>query len=149
MTTQQFIEGPEGRRNKPYKDTAEPPKTTIGVGWNMDANPLPADIQEYLDANGEITDEMINELFDISLDRAIAGCKALFPDFDNFSDGVKMALTDFVFQMGEHGASKFVNSIAMINSGQWEEAAENMLKSLWAEEVPNRAKDVTDLIAAG
>ena len=101
MTTQKFIEGHEGRRNKPYKDTAEPPKTTLGVGWNMDANPLPDDIQEYLNANGEITDEMVDRLFSISLDRATVGCKDLFPDFDNFSDNRKMALIDFTFEMGD------------------------------------------------
>ena len=149
MTTQQFIEGHEGRRNKPYKDTAEPPKTTIGVGWNMDANPLPDDIQEYLNANGEITDEMVDRLFSISLDRATVGCKDLFPDFDNFSDNRKMALIDFTFEMGERGESKFTHAVAAINAGQWDDAARYMLESLWAEQVPNRAKDVTDLIAAG
>ncbi len=147
MTIPEFITKHEGRRKKPYKCTAG--KNTIGVGWNFDDNPLPPHIANYLKNYGEITDEMIDLLLQMSIARADADCRVLFPDFDNFSENRKMALTDFVFQLGLVRASKFVNSIHMINTGQWEEAAQNMLASKWAEQVPKRATEVTNLIERG
>ena len=147
MTVYELITKHEGRRKKPYKCTAG--KKTIGIGWNYDDNPLPVYIAAYLKKHGEITDEMINYLLDISVGRAIDDCRTLFPDFDGFSINRQMALTDFVFQLGRKTASTFVNSIAMINTGRWEEAAENMMKSRWATQTPKRAEEVTDLIAAG
>ncbi len=68
------------------------------------------------------------------------------PNFKNFSHNRKVALTDFLFQLGYDRASKFVRSIHLINIGAWEEAADNMLKSLWAKQTPNRAKRVTELL---
>ena len=149
MTTREFIEKHEGRRNKPYLDNAKPPKETIGVGWNMDAKPLPEDIQEYLNANGEITEEMIDRLLDISVEVAESCCQDLFPDFDNFSENRKMALTDFTFQLGEKTEKHFVHTLAAINTGRWEDAAEGMRNSRWFNEVPNRAKEVIELIEEG
>lgn len=149
MTIYELLKKHEGKRNKPYLDNAMPPKKTIGVGWNIDANPLPADIDSYLKAHGEITDEMVNTLLSISVKRATADCRDLFPAFDEFTENRQMALIDFVFQLGKKGASRFVSSIAMINTGRWEEAAENMMKSLWAKQVPNRAKEITQMIEEG
>jgi lysozyme len=148
MTTSEFITKHENRRKKPYPDTAKPPKMTIGVGWNFSDNPLPPHIAQYLKEHGEITDEMIDSLLECSISVAEDDCHDLFPDFDNFSANRKMALTDFLFQLGKTKARRFVNSIAMINTGRWEEAAEEMRKSAWAEQVPKRAKEVTDLIEA-
>lgn len=147
MTVYELIEQHEGRRKKPYKCTGG--KNTIGVGWNFDDNPLPEHIADYLKEHGEITDEMIGYLFEVSVGRAEDDCHALFPDFDNFTINRKMALTDFVFQLGRKTASDFVHSIAMINTGRWEEAAENMMKSRWAKQTPTRAEEVTALIEMG
>ncbi|MDD5459987.1 MAG: glycoside hydrolase family protein [Phycisphaerae bacterium] len=147
MTVYELITKHEGRRKKPYKCSGG--KNTIGIGWNFDDNPLPPYIAGYLAKHGEITDEMIDYLLDISVQRAIGDCQYLFPDFANFSINRQMALTDFVFQLGLKRASGFVNSIAMINTGRWEEAAKNMMKSRWATQTRKRAEEVTDLIAAG
>jgi lysozyme len=147
MTVSEFIEKHEGRRKKPYKCPAG--KMTVGVGYNFDDNPLPPHIAQYLKKHGQITDAMIDDLLQCSISIAEDDCHDLFPDFDNFTENRKMALTDFVFQLGKTKASRFVNSIAMINTGRWEEAAANMLKSTWAQQVKKRAAEVTDLIEAG
>jgi lysozyme len=149
MNTEEFIEGHEGRRNKPYKDNAVPPKKTIGVGWNMDAHPLPPVMQNYLKQNGEITDAMVDQLLEISIEAATSDCESLFPDFDNFSDDRKMALIDFVFQLGLTKAGKFVHAVAAINTGRWADAAAEMMNSEWAKQVPSRAEEVTDLVENG
>jgi len=147
MRIEQFIEKHEGRRKKPYKCPAG--ANTIGVGWNMDANPLPKTIADYLKKHGEITDDMINILLNISVSNAIKDCLDLFPTWDDISLNRRMALIDFVFQLGKTRASKFVHTIAAINTGRWEDAAENMKESAWAKQCPKRAQEITDLIEAG
>ena len=144
MNQREFTEQNEGRKYKVYKCTGG--ANTIGVGHNIDAKGLPADIEKYLRKNGKILDEHIDRLYIIDEGHAVADCKKLFPDFKNFSHNRKIALKDFLFQLGYDRASKFVRSIHLINTNQWEEAADNMLKSLWAKQTPNRAKRVTDLL---
>ena len=144
MIQREFTEANEGRKYKVYKCTGG--ANTIGIGHNIDAKGLPEDIEKYLKQNGKILDEHIDRLYIIDEGHAVADCKKLFPDFKNFSHNRKIALTDFLFQLGYDRASKFVRSIHLINTNQWEEAADNMLKSLWAKQTPNRAKRVTDLL---
>jgi lysozyme len=147
MTAREFITKHEGRKNRPYKCPAG--FNTIGVGWNMDANPLPKDIADYLKANGRVLDDHIERLLTMSINNAVSGCKKLFPEFEQMSDNRKMALTDFIFQLGQGGARKFIHTIAAVNACQWEDAADFMRDSLWARQCPNRAAEVTELIEAG
>jgi len=147
MKVEEFIEKHEGRKKKPYKCPAG--ARTIGVGYNYDANPLPKHIADHLRAYGSITDVMIDELLNISIEIAEGDCLRLFPDWDNFTPNRKMALTDFLFQLGYTRASKFAHTIAAINTGRWEDAANEMRDSAWFKQVPNRAQEVTDLIEVG
>ena len=147
MTIFDLIENHEGRRNAPYLCPAG--AKTIGVGWNMDANPLPNDIAEHLRRNGHITDDMIDQLLAISVRHATADARSLFPDFDNFTERRRMALVDFLFQLGYRRARGFAKSIAAINTGRWEDAAKEMLNSTWATQTPRRAKTITDMVAEG
>ena len=145
--TAEFITKHEGRKKRPYKCPAG--KTTIGVGHNIDAKGLPKDIEAYLKKHGQITDEMVDRLLIIDIGHAVSDCKKLFPDFDKFTPNRKMALTDFLFQLGYNNASKFVHTVAAINTNRWEDAAKEMLDSDWARQTPNRAQEVTELIEVG
>jgi lysozyme len=147
MTVYELIKKHEGERLKPYKCTAN--KWSIGVGWNFDDNKLPEDINKYLTEHGEITQEMSDRLLTISVGWAARDCRALFPEFDTFSGNRQIALIDWLFQLGHYRASKFTNSIHMINTGRWEAAAENMMKSKWAQQTPNRAREITKMIEEG
>lgn len=147
MTLYELITKHEGRTNKPYKCPAG--HMTIGIGWNMDANPLPLDVKIYLAQNGKITAAMIDRLLSISVGRAISDCHSLFPEFDSFSDARRMALADFVFQLGFKRASTFRKAIAAINTGRWEDAAKEMQDSAWFKQTPNRAKTIIEMIEEG
>lgn len=142
-----FIERHEGRRDKVYLCPAG--KRTIGVGFCLDYHPLPRDIQKYLDDHGHILDEHIDRLLTLSISWAVSDCNAMFPAWKSFSHNRKKALTDWLFQLGKMKASSFVHAIAAINTGRWDDAADHMLKSRWAEQTPVRAKEVTDLIRNG
>lgn len=147
MTIYSLLEKHEGRKHKPYRCTGG--KRTIGIGHNFDDNPLPPHIADYLKKNGQITDDMVDELLETDILHATADCCVLFPGFDSFSERRKMALVDFVFQLGFTKARKFIHSIACINIGKWEKAGEQMRKSRWAEQTPNRAMEIIEMIEEG
>ena len=115
----------EGRRHRPYFCTGN--KRTIGVGWNMTDNPLPPDIQAFLDKHGYITDDMIDTLLDISVKRATLDCQRLFPDFDDFTENRRLALVDLMFNMGRTQISKeFPSFCKAVNRGDWQRAADEL-----------------------
>jgi len=147
MNLKELLISHEGKRNEVYRCSAG--HRTIGVGWNLDANPLPRDIQAYLDEHGCLNDACIDRLLDISIGWATKDCHDLFPDFDYFTENRQMALIDFVFQLGRTKALRFSKSIAAINTGRWEDAALNLSRSLWYEQVPNRAEEICKLIEEG
>lgn len=142
-----MLERHEGRRDKPYYCTAG--KLTIGVGHNIDANGLPNEIQDFLDTNGFITDEMIDELLEDDIAVAASYCYKLYPLFDIFSDNRQFALLDFMFNVGYGTAKTFVNTNKAINDERWEDAADNFQKSLWYKQVKNRAKEIVRMIREG
>jgi lysozyme len=82
----------------------------------------------------------------ISISHAQESCRRLFPGFDGFDEPRRDALTDFVFNVGEAGAKKFVHAVAAINTSRWDDAAKDMRDSLWFNQVGKRAEEITDMI---
>lgn len=117
----------EGRKNKVYLCTKR--KRTIGVGWNLDANPLPQDIASFLYSHAYITEEMIDRLLDISIENATDNCRDLYNDFDSFSENRRFALIDFIFNIGVGTALTFKNTNKAINEGRWGDAANGIRHS--------------------
>ncbi|MDD4060464.1 MAG: glycoside hydrolase family protein [Kiritimatiellae bacterium] len=147
MNAHELIARHEGRRLTPYRCPAG--ARTIGVGWNLDANAPPDDIARHLQAHGSITDAMADRLLKISVRRAVADCRVLFPAWDGIDPARRMALTDFVFQLGFARARCFVHAIAAINTRRWDDAARHLLDSAWARQTPRRAREVAEIIETG
>ena len=123
---------------------------TIGVGHNFDDNPLPNDIKKSLEQFGKIDDEQIDRLLNQDIRSAVHDCQVLFPSFNEFSDNRRMALIDWMFQLGFRGVRNFKKAVKAINAEDWELAARNMAESAWArEQTPKRAKEVIELIRVG
>jgi len=146
-TLKEMITRHEGKRAIPYKCTAG--KLTIGIGHNIDANGLPNDIQRFLAIHGRITEEMIDRLYEIDVSTAIENCLELYSDFNNFSEVRKMALIDFMFNVGEDTADDFIGTNVHINNGEWEEAANHLKKTLWYKQVGKRGKEIVEMIKNG
>ena len=53
------------------------------------------------------------------------------------------------FQMGVDGLLGFKNTLAMIQSGRYSDAAKGMLSSLWAKQTPARAKRMSEQMRTG
>ena len=138
----------EGFSLIPYKCPAG--FNAIGWGWNYDCNPLPDDVFEYMHKHGKITVEMAERLLTISLERSVADARKLYKNFDEASENRQVALASMLFQMGATTMSGFVDTNPMIRRGEWDAAADNLLKSKWArKDTPKRAKEVIKLLRDG
>ena len=131
----------EGVESSPYKDTKG--ILTVGVGHNMQASPLPDGWTFPLD-DGQIDALLTSDLLGVfdDLDRNL-------PWWSGLNDVRQRALANFVFQLGITKALGFTKSLPLIRQGKYADAANAMLQSAWASQVPNRAKRVTDMIRYG
>ena len=59
---------------------------------------------------------------------------------------VQDVIMNMCYQMGLSGFSKFKKTIYYLETEQYEEAADEMLDSLWAKQTPNRAKELSNII---
>jgi lysozyme len=112
---------------------------TIGVGRLIDARKpgsglRPAEIAFML--NNDI-DDRIEQL------------TRRLPWFQDLDDARKAVLLNMSFEMGVEGLLGFKNTLKLVEQGNYESAAENMLKSLWAKQTPARAKRMADQMKTG
>lgn len=142
-----LIKRHEGLSLIPYECPAG--RTTIGWGWNYDANPLPEAIVGHLKQRGSITSEMAEELLDIAIERSTGECRKIYPKFKTFSEDRQNALIDMMFNMGLSTMSKFSKTIHLINIGHWEDAADNLMLSKWYKQTGRRGKAIVKMIREG
>lgn len=68
------------------------------------------------------------------------------PKFKSYPFDVQRALVNLGFNMGVDGLMQFKNTLKLIDDGKYVEAGNNLLKSKYAQQVPNRAKRVSNMI---
>ncbi len=76
---------------------------------------------------------LTEQTIDAKLTSVLAGFEAdlrgQFPHYDNFPDGVKMALLDMIYNLGPAGLFKgFPHLVAAIQTGAWTQAAEHCMR---------------------
>jgi lysozyme len=131
--TSRMLKLHEGVRLKPYTDTVG--KLTIGVGRNLDDRGITQEESDYLLSN------------DIS-----AVWVSLLSRLEGFSrlDTVRQAvLLDMAFNLGADGLLKFRKTLVLVSSGQYAEAAIEMLNSEWARQVGRRAQRLSQMMRSG
>ncbi len=69
--------------------------------------------------------------------------------FGALSPNRRAALTSMVYQLGFTGFLKFDKTLKHMVKQNWEEAADELLKSDWAKQTPNRAKEIATMLKAG
>jgi len=146
-----FLTEEEGVRYKPY--ICPTGYLSIGIGHNIDANGLPPDILATFRDTGKITDDQVEELFEISKQESIKVCHRVYGKefFESLSDIRKICLVAMAFQMGEgreptptkkgRGLRSFVQTNKHIKNEAWRQAGINLRASLWASktQTPRRA----------
>ena len=123
----------EGVRQYPYKDTVG--KITIGVGRNLTDKGM---------SQGTI-DAMLHE----DIDEVIEELDNVYPQWCDLSEGRQLVLANMVFNMGMPTVLKFSRFWAALRASEWDKAASEMLESKWADQVGNRAIELSELMRDG
>lgn len=120
----------EGLRLKPYRCTAG--KLTIGYGRNLEDNGITEEEAHFL---------LMNDLKK-SWDEC---CKAFswISKMDKIRQGV---VVELCFNMGLGRLKGFKKMLAACERGDYETASVEMLDSLWARQVGQRAKTLADIM---
>ena len=92
-----------------------------------------------MEVGTHIDDERVNELFDQDIQTTLIECGHLYPNFDNLPDEAQKIIANMMFNLGRPRLSRFHKMKKAVDSSDWIEAANQMLDSRWAKQVPNRA----------
>ena len=111
---------------------------TIGVGRLIDKR-----------KGGGITPEESAYLLSNDIDKRQAELLRRIPWVSTLDPVRFGALLNMAFQLGVDGLLGFRNSLELMRTGQYREAADNFMKSKWANQTPNRARRITDQIRSG
>ena len=118
-----WLELDEGCKLKPYYCTSG--KLTIGIGRNLEAKGITrAEAQFMLESDIVETIKELDELL---------------PDWRDVSEVRQMVLINMAFNLGTFGLLNFKRTIAYIREQDFDKAADEMLRSEWAEQVGERA----------
>jgi lysozyme len=124
----------EGKKSKPYKDTAG--FLTIGIGHNLD--------QEGL------CEEAIQAQFAYDLKtKAIDPLDRYLPWHAGHPENIQRALANLMFNMGPGSLLQFKVFLSLIQKGHYKEAAEDLMNTKYATQVPRRAASIAELIKHG
>ena len=127
----------EGTKATAYKDSMD--LLTIGVGRLIDSRKPGAGLRP---------DEIDYLLRNDINDRLQALTKAV-PWVDRLDEARRGVLINMAFQLGTAGLLGFKSTLALIAAGKYAEAAEQMLKSKWATQTPDRAKRLAEQMKTG
>lgn len=126
----------EGSIPHAYKDSLG--YLTIGVGRLIDAR-----------KGGHLSDDEIDYLLDNDISRIRFELAEALPWMDQLDEPRAAVLIGMAFQMGTDGLLKFVNTLACVRYGQYEDAANGMLASKWARQTPERAARMAEQMRTG
>ena len=120
----------EGFVEHVYDDSLGIP--TIGYGFAIKVLVLDEDIAE--------------DILMRKLEKLKRNANSRFQWLEDMPQEVQAVVLNMCYQLGVTGVSKFRKAISALQEGDWDEAADEMLDSLWARQTPNRAKELSDIV---
>ncbi len=123
----------EGKIAKMYLDSKGIP--TIGIGWNLRDCPM---------RESEIAYRLDNDIHDVIIE-----IRNKFDWFGGISNERQKAIIDIVFNLGMAKFLEFKKTIGYMAQGDWYKAADELLDSDYAKEVPARAKEIAQMLRVG
>jgi len=126
----------EGFVSHAYKDSLG--YLTIGYGRLIDK-----------EKNGGITQDEAEYLLANDINGVYESLTHYLSFFKNLDAPRQAVLLNMAFQMGVHGLRQFKNTLRLIEAGNYNGAADNMLESLWAQQTPNRAQEMSTQMRTG
>jgi len=143
----QDLKRDEAVRLKPYYDSKQ--ILSIGIGHNLEDEPLPQFFQEYLDRHGCITMEMADALLERDLRQAEADCQRMFSNWAWIPEEIKRVFLNMAFNMGYKRFQRFHDLDGCAEAGDWPGVIREMKDSKWyRDDVPNRARRLVALVEA-
>lgn len=140
----------EGFRPTPYYCTKG--RQTIGIGHNIDANPITKEdekvIGEFWYKDG-ITKNAAFYLLRKDVNRVIEELNNNVPWWNNLNNDRQYVMIDLCFQLGINGLMQFKKTLQYISTGFYIQASEELLRSKYAQQTPNRAKRNADCLRTG
>ena len=113
----------EGMRNYPYKCSEG--FLTLGIGRNLETNGITEDEAIYLLEN--------------DIERVINQLNKNWCIWRVLPEKARMVCIDMAFQMGIAGFMAFKNTRQLMEDRMWVEASEELLRSRYSIQTPNRA----------
>ena len=135
MIIEQLIEDlklDESFRAKPYQDING--IWTTGYGWNLESTPLSEAAGLF------ILREHVLEAF-ADAER--------YQFFHSLTPNRKRVIANMIFNLGRVGFRRFKKTIKYLDRGDYESASIEMLDSLWAKQVGQRAIKLSELMKHG
>ena len=130
MNILKSIKKHEGFRSKVYKCTEG--YDTIGYGFAI----------KDLEMDEDIAEEILLR----KVENLISRVRKKFSWLDSVPPAVQGVIVEMSYQMGVSGVSKFKKALHAMQMFQWKLAADELLDSRWAKQIPNRAKELSDII---
>lgn len=93
----------------------------------------------HLKVGDPVSDERVAELFQKDIAWTIADCLKIFENFNDFPEEVKLICANMVFNMGLNRMRGFRKFIGATQNEDWSTAADEMLDSKWARQLPERS----------
>ena len=131
-----LLRGEEGEVLTEYKDHLG--YSTIGVGRLIDAR-----------KGGGITAEESAYLLNNDIQKKLSELERKLPWIKELDEARRGVLLSMAFQMGTEGLLGFKNTLEMVRTGRYTDAAKGMLNSLWAKQTPQRAKRHSEQMRTG
>ena len=132
MKALELIKRQEGLRLHPYDDNGD---QSIGYGRNLTSVGITEAEAEHL---------LLNDL-----DRVLDEVRSRYDYFDGLSENRQIAVLSLAYNLGATRHAKFVNHHEKMAAGLYAEGAlEIYPNSLYAQQVPNRAKEIAEIIAS-
>lgn len=143
--TANLVRQNEGVRYTVYTDTVG--KLTIGIGFNLQRSgardrvrAVGANYDQICSGSSALTEAQVNGLFALDLEDAIRDGAALVENFTDHPEEIQTVIVDMIFNLGAQGFQKFEKTIAALEAKDYAAAAAQMADSVWAAQVPNRAR---------
>lgn len=141
----------EGVKNQVYKDSRGIP--TIGVGFNLNREDAPQKIKALglnynLVKSGKktLTPQQIDTLLKQDIISSWNSAKDIVKNFIFLPPNAKSVILEMIFNLGRAGFLKFKNFRNMIEQNNFIKASQEMLRSSWAKQVGERAKNLSNLL---
>lgn len=93
-----------------------------------------------------LDEDIAEDILMRKLEKLKRNANSRFQWLEDMPQEVQAVVLNMCYQLGVTGVSKFRKAISALQEGDWSEAADEMLDSLWARQTPNRAKELSDIV---